>query len=236
MGKTKMTNIDTIKDCFDFGVANSFGLDFGTATDMPERYQKPLKIKEMKQSMIKYDNAEKLAQFIDLKENSRYFVLCSGAFIYGDFIEAFIVENDFGIEELTISSLSFSESNIDSIANLFNGGYIKKLRLFTSCYFWGFRNNKDLIKYAYLQFKDYDFDIIVSQQHTKMALIRTDCGKYINMYGSANLRSSGCIEQITIEENKELYQFNKDYFDSISLEYSAVKKPLTKSNKFNKEV
>jgi len=42
MGKTKMTNIDTIKDCFDFGVANSFDLDFGTATDMPERYQKPL--------------------------------------------------------------------------------------------------------------------------------------------------------------------------------------------------
>lgn len=228
--------MDTVKSdfAFDFGVSNFSDLSFDTNNDISELYKKPLKIKEMKQSMIKYDNAEKLAQDIDLSENSRFFVLCSGSFIYGDFIEAFIVENDFGVDELTISSLSFSESNIDSIANLFNGGYIKKLRLFTSCYFWGFKNNKDLIKYAYMQFKDFDFDIIVSQQHTKMALIKTDCGKHICLYGSANLRSSGCIEQFTIEENKELYDFNKDYFDSINLEYSAVKKPLTKSNKFNK--
>lgn len=237
MSKSKTTNTDTIKSdlSFDFGVSNAFELDFSMASNMPERYAKPLKIKEMNQSMIKYDNAELLAKNINFEDTQRYFVLCSGAFIFGDFLEALIVENDYGIDELTISSLSFSQDNINSLANLLNGGYIKKLRMFVSCYFWGFKSNKDLIKYAYMQFENFDFDIIVSQQHTKMSLIKTDCGKYIICHGSANLRSSGCIEQFSIENNQELYNFNKEYFNSISLEYSAVKKPLTKSNKFNRK-
>ena len=35
------------------------------------------------------------------------------------------------------------------------------------------------------------------------------------IHGSANLRSSGNIEQFTIEENPELYDFYEDLFENI---------------------
>jgi hypothetical protein len=44
MSKNKTTNTDTIKSdfSFDFGVSNAFELDFSMASNMPERYKKPL--------------------------------------------------------------------------------------------------------------------------------------------------------------------------------------------------
>ena len=38
------------------------------------------------------------------------------------------------------------------------------------------------------------------------------------LHGSSNLRSSGNIEQFTIEENPELYDFYKELFDKIIVE------------------
>ena len=42
------------------------------------------------------------------------------------------------------------------------------------------------------------------------------------MHGSANLRSSGNIEQFTIEENPELYEFYEEKYSKIIEKYATI--------------
>lgn len=46
------------------------------------------------------------------------------------------------------------------------------------------------------------------------------------MHGSANLRSSGNIEQFTMEDNEELYNFYDEVFVSILERYRTINKQL----------
>lgn len=64
----------------------------------------------------------------------------------------------------------------------------------------------------------------VAGNHTKICLFETDGGKKFVIHGSANLRSSDNIEQITIEETPELYVFYKEFHDRIINDYSIINK------------
>jgi len=46
------------------------------------------------------------------------------------------------------------------------------------------------------------------------------------MHGSANRRSSGNIEQFTMEDNEELYNFYDEVFVSILERYRTINKQL----------
>ena len=46
------------------------------------------------------------------------------------------------------------------------------------------------------------------------------------IHGSANLRSSGNIEQFMIEENEDLYDFNIEYQRRIIDTYATIKKEV----------
>jgi hypothetical protein len=225
---------------FDFGVNfNNFGnqsyydddneefLDFNVFETLEESeknlFKIPVKQKSKPQHLIKYKYAEDFVKNIKIEKNINIFSFVSGRFIYGDFIEAFIVENDFFVDELIISSLSFSQENIDSLFNLFKGEFLNKLRIYVSNYFFGHKCNHKLIKYAFEKFKNYDFDIVVNRNHTKIALIKTS-GFFIVFSGSANLRSSDCIEQVSIQENEELYNYCLSFYNNIGEEFSTKKR------------
>lgn len=62
--------------------------------------------------------------------------------------------------------------------------------------------------------------------HTKTAQFETLGGKKIIAHGSANLRSSGSIEQFTIEESPELYDFYDEFFSRILERYQTIRKPV----------
>lgn len=51
-------------------------------------------------------------------------------------------------------------------------------------------------------------------------------GRKILIHGSANLRSSGNIEQFTAEENPELYDFYDENFTKILDTYATIRKPI----------
>lgn len=127
---------------------------------------------------------------------------------------------------MTISTLSLSQNNVDSLANLMNASYIDELNLIVSVYFYG--NEKySLIPYIY---KALDignkFQLSVADIHTKTTHFETLGGRKIVMHGSANLRSSNNIEQFTIEENEELYKFYDETFSKIIEKYATIRKPL----------
>lgn len=202
-------------------------LDLGLSK-FNNRYQKAKEIHQMPDGMIKYSNAKKLVENINLDEKARYNCIVAGNFIFGDFIEAFIVENNCKCLNVTISTLSMDQNNVDSLHNLITGEFIEELDIIISDYFYAHERGA-LIPYIYKKLDiDNRFQLAVAGIHTKICLIETLGGKHIAIHGSANLRSSSNIEQFVIEENKEFYDFMLDYHKLVVEEYKTINKDKKK--------
>jgi hypothetical protein len=69
-------------------------------------------------------------------------------------------------------------------------------------------------------------DVLIMQNHTKIVLL--SIGDYrIILSGSSNLRSSGCYEQFILQDNDELYDFYKAWFEE-ARQYSIINKEAAK--------
>ncbi len=195
-------------------------------SDIVTRYIKPPKCKEIPERRMKYSLAEKLAKDLIPEAGCRYYVILDGKFIAGDFIEAFIVEHNLHCKSMTISTLSMSENNVDSLANILNGGFVDELNLIVSDFFFS-HERRNLIPYIYENLdKNDSFQLAVAGTHCKTCQFETHDGRFFVIHGSANLRSSSNIEQIMIEENKELYDFNLEYQLAIIEKYKTIKKGI----------
>lgn len=190
-----------------------------------DRYQKASIYKKTLQRNVKYDNAVKLAKEIELNKGDRYNAIISGGFIFGDFLEAFCVEKNLLVREMTISTLSLSQDNIDSLYNLIAGDYVQKLNIIISHYFYS-HERRGLIAYLYKRLDiDDKLQLAVAGTHTKITTMLTD-DLNIVVHGSANLRSSANVEQFCIEENEGLYEFYDDFHKKILEKYATINKPL----------
>lgn len=194
------------------------------------RFIEPHDCEEVDEWRVKYRNAEKLADDIgSLPLNFRAFVILDGMFVFGDFIEALIVKNNWECEELTISTLSVSRENIDSLKNLIDGDYVKNLNVIVSHYYFA-TERAGLMPYM-MDMLDVDdkFQLAVASVHTKIAMIRTTCGKKITIHGSANLRTSSNIEQIVIEHTPPLFDFSAEIHHSIIDKHKTINKPVRRN-------
>lgn len=190
------------------------------------RYIKPPKCKDIPERLLKYQKAELLAKDIIPEKGMRFFVMLDGGFIAGDFIEAFLVEHNLHVKALTVSTLSMSQNNADSLNNLLEGGYVDELNLIVSDYFFS-HERQGLIPYIYeVLDKEDKFQLAVAGTHCKLTMIETHCGMKITMHGSANLRSSGNIEHICIEENEALFNFNQEIQSAIIDKYKTINKSV----------
>jgi hypothetical protein len=197
------------------------------------RYRNPPKMREIPERMMKYELAQQLAKDVTPEAGMRHFCFLSGRFIAGDFLEAWIVEHNIHVKELTVSTLSMSEANIDSLANLINGGFVEKMNIVVSDYFFS-HERQNLVPYMLKELDKEDrFQLAVCGTHCKLALIETAHGSKVVIHGSANLRSSGNLEHICIEENKQLYDFNYQIQRSIIDKYWVVKKALRHETLWN---
>lgn len=219
-------------DFGDFGGINTdfdyegFGTFEATFEDDENRYTIPSLPRRSEKTFVLYDNALRLAREIKMSQGMRSDVFVSGNFIFGDYIEAFMTVNNCHTDEMTISTLSMSQDNVDSLRTLMEKGYIDNLNLILSAYFYANERNS-LIPYIY---QELDFDdrlqLAICGSHTKTVHFKTMGGKYICIHGSANLRSSANIEQFTIEDNKELFDFYDERFRNILEKYATIRKPL----------
>jgi hypothetical protein len=190
------------------------------------RYTNPKPCSELSERFIKYQYAQDLVNDIEITKGCRHFVIISGTFIFGDFFEALVVKNNYHVKSLTISTLSLSQENIDSLKNLIVGNFVDELNIIVSDYFYSHERG-NLVKYMYDELDHDDkFQLAVAGTHCKICTIETHCGMNIVVHGSANLRSSGNLEQISIEDNKPLLEFNKEIFTNILTKYSTIKKAI----------
>jgi hypothetical protein len=199
--------------------------DFEADSNENNRYIKPKKTNLVPSKFVVYSSAQKLAKDINIKKGDRVYCMVSGDFVFGDFIEALICEYNFKIKEMTISTLSMSASNIESLAYLLKND-IQKLNLIISRFFYG-HEIKKLVPEIYKQL-DFDnkFQLAVCDSHSKICQFETEQGNKCVIYGSANLRASQNIEQFTIEQSSEIYDFNQRYFNEIIQKYSTIQKPI----------
>ena len=205
---------------------NDFDIEFADDTDIETRYLKPRLIL-IKNKFVKYENAEKLAKEVHIKKNERIHCIVSGNFVFGDFIGAYLTNHNIKAKNMTINTLSLSADNVDMLQAMMELGYIDKLNLIVSHYFYQ-HNRNTIVKKIYddLDNDKDNFNLAVASTHCKIVNFKTYDDKYIVIYGSANMRSSSNIEQFTIEENKELY----DFYESINT------KIIDKFNTINKAV
>ena len=197
------------------------------------RYIKPPKTKSISYKKLKYKFAEDLVNDIDFQSLDRVFCIVSGNFVFSDFLEAFIVKHNILVEEMILSTLSYSQDSIDSLQNLINGDYVQKLDIIISNYFFA-HERKKLIKNTYEQLDiDDKFQLAVAATHCKTYQFKTSGGKHIVIHGSINLRSSSNIEQFVIEDNEDLYNFNKEYQMRIIDRYKTINKSIRDNTLFN---
>jgi hypothetical protein len=204
---------------FDF---DGFQLDFDIQDDTSNTFCKP---KICKPKKVIYDNAVKMANEIELEKDMSIYAIVSGNFIFGDLLEALIVEKQLKTKSLSISTLSLSQDNVDSMANIMYSGLCDELHLIVSSYFYSHERHV-LIPYIYDELekeKPWDFRLSVAGSHMKIALIETDNLK-LTIQGSANLRSSRSVEQFSMIDDQELFDFNKKYIEIIEKTYQINKK------------
>jgi hypothetical protein len=182
------------------------------------RYERP--------KTVRYEYAEALAADIGkINENEHIDAIVSGNFIAGDFIEAYLRKNDLIAEEIIISTLSMSSQNVDSLKLVQQFHLTGNLGLIISDYFFS-HERKDGIEDIIKNLSHNNFYLAVAGIHTKITLIKTTCGMHIVIGGSANLRSSLNIEQITLDNNKLLYNFHRQWMSKILNQYYVNHKLL----------
>jgi hypothetical protein len=219
-------NLDpAMSEGFDFDAMDlDLGADpLGLNDDAPPsfarvRYHQPPRF-------AKYDNALTAARAIGpLEAGERVDMIVSGNFIAGDLIEAYLDVNDLTATEIIIGTLSLSRENVDSLVNV-KRRLTGRMGLIVSDYFFAYERKKgieDLIQHL----GGADFFLAVAGIHVKLTLIRTACGRSIVIGGSANLRSSLNIEQITIENNAAVYDFHREWMSQILNKYYVTHKML----------
>ena len=171
---------------------------------------------------VSYSNARRLARDIKIQRGETVFCNLNGKFVFGDFIAAFIQENNLTVVELTVISLSGGIDNLEMLEALKARGWVERINLVLSEYFLRTEEAKHTATIKYLkQLSDTygeAFNISYTNTHAKLTLIKTEKqgqNGYVVMHGSANLRSSQSLEQLVIHENKELYDFNYQYFQNL---------------------
>lgn len=211
---------------FAFDDALFAGLEIDLLAAEPARYIKPPRTRQIPEQYLRYADAVALARDIDVQPLAPVYCVVAGSFIFGDFIEALITEKGWRAKELLISTLAMSENNVDSLGNLLLGGHVDSIDLIVSDWFFA-HERRNLIPYLYEELDQGNrFQLAVAGSHCKVCIFETYCGRHIVIHGSANLRSSGCMEQFMIEDNPALYAMNWEVQTRILDTYKTINKAV----------
>lgn len=176
---------------------------------------------------VKYENAELFATQVDLRPGARTFAWVSGSFVFGDIIEALMFKRGIDPAELYVCTLSLSQDNVDSLYNCLMFGNIRRFTLLISAYYYS-HERYGMIPYIYKKLDAPEIrakcrvQIAFGHFHCKIIAMKTHHGHTLTCHGSANLRSSNSIEQIMLEQGEDLYNFNREIFETLAETYGTL--------------
>jgi len=174
-------------------------------------------VKEKLAHLIKPINASIIKDYIPEKNQNTFFLM-NGNCQFVDFISEF-VKNVGGVKEIYFTTLSLNQHTFDSLDLILPN--ITK-HILVSSYFLATDRENILHKMKKENRLD-KYEVGFFRNHTKLVLIKTDTDFYL-FTGSANLRSSGTIEQFSIYNSEELFEFNKKWITYLIDKFNFSKK------------
>lgn len=163
-------------------------------------------------AFIHADNARQLATRLPSEEGDWLHGIIPGDFVFCDLLPV-LVELRGCPHRIDITTLSLSEQNVHTLLSLLGLPAQPVITLLLSHYFQA--SNKDIFTSVETMLVGHPrFRLAIARQHTKILLMDwPECALVIE--GSANLRSAGCIEQITARASRDLLNFHREWIDQL---------------------
>lgn len=216
----------------DISLGDFCGTDAGTEFLNSSRELRAPRQRVVSPRHVRYENAVALARRVLLTDEApRWDCVVGGGFIFGDFLEAWLTTRNVQATRMTINTLSLSQDNADSLASLMRTRHILRLDLIVSDYFFS-HERRGLIPYLHERLGGQGhgrFRLAVCSTHMKTVTMTTAGGRRVAIHGSANLRSSGNIEQFTMEINPALCDFYDRTTDAVMERYEATGRSVRNS-------
>lgn len=194
------------------------GVDVNPSIIRPRIYRDTLSRK------VLYKKAVEMAEGITIQDGERVFAFVSGNFIFGQLMEALIDLGKLRPRRLTLMTLSMSQENIDSLVRIREKTQCG-IDLILSDYFYShYKKNNSLVGYIRKHLLSDGVSLSFAGTHSKLILAETVDGIKIVIHGSANLRSSRNLEQVSLECDQELFEFCDKYCKQIIAAYNVTDK------------
>lgn len=213
-----------LPDTIEIDTDLDFTVDDFELLDDPEdkRILRPKMARAAVFTSVDYTYAKQMAEGVNLEKGARTTVIVPGNFIFGDLLEALILDRGIDADELTISTLGMSQDNVDSLKNIMLDRQNMRLNLILSGYFYS-HEKYSLIPYIYEELDiDNRFQCAFTNTHMKVALIHSKKGTHYTLTGSANMRSASCLEQFDMEEGEERYSFFYSALSALIEKYKTI--------------
>jgi hypothetical protein len=133
----------------------------------------------------------------------------SGKYALWELVPAIIERTGQTIEDLTIATLSFSESNAAHLLSLIDAGKVKHVGLLISYFFKA--QNRKIYDALVPQLRERGHRVLAMRTHCKLILAELADGTKYTVESSANLRSSVNVEQFVMTNDTKLYDFHRQW-------------------------
>lgn len=181
---------------------------------------------QQRKERLRSQHNRRLSQFIDPKnaavlldavperEGEASHAVLRGDFVLADFLPM-LNEQMGGIDNLLCTTLSINLKNCEIFEQLFPS--LQRVRLLISSYFFTTDKAKAtdrISRWSEWRGKGLDIEVAHCRQHTKLILAETGDAKLV-IETSANLRSSGCLEQLAMFRDAELFDFHATWINEV---------------------
>lgn len=207
-------------DGFDFS-SLSFDFDlFGdSADDEDKELRELIHTAKLNFKPVVFENALDMAKEMDLTQD--YFALVSGAFVFGDLLEALCWKKQLKPKRLYVTTLGLSPDNVDSLVNMTDYLFVPEINLIISSYFASVERNRN-IPYMVQEFSGRNINVAVCANHAKLALWECEEQSFL-MFGSANLASSANLEVFAMTHDAEAVAFCKRLLSRIMRKWTVIR-------------
>jgi len=141
--------------------------------------------------------------------------LLPGDFVFGELLPRLAAARG-PFPRLTVSTLGMSAANLSAMVKLLDTGAAGRIVLLASSYWRATDRQAVPAKLDAAALADSRLTVNYSRIHAKLVLAANDRGDAYVFAGSANLRSSGTIEQLTAWNDPELLAWHQAWMDGLA--------------------
>ena len=170
---------------------------------------------------LAYTRAKNLADLCKLpSENQQYRIITEKAFNAFALIKYILEEHD--IQEVYISIYRINQPIVETIIEMVQENVIPKITFIFSNFFTNTTKSERWV-HIIKDFAEQDSRCRAAfvHNHSKVALIKTRCNKHFILEGSGNMSDNARIEQYILEQNKEVYDFHKEWMEEVYDKYHS---------------